>query len=143
MKFDKEKIIAKATPVAESDRNARQRRSRDRHMNVASAAIAAKVSRQLKTLGMTRVQLAEKLNVSPANITRYLSGKCNFELRTIVELERALGVHIIDREVIPSSKENKPVKVVIEYKHTFESNGSEFSAGHIDNDVFAKIMNYG
>lgn len=129
-------------PMSESDRSARDKRRQERHVNAASAAISAKVLRQLKILGMTRVDLAEKLKVSPANITRYLNGRCNFELRTLVELERALDIHIIDRDVIPT-RDIKPIKIVLEYKHSIETDGKSYCAGHIDNDVFAKMMNYG
>ncbi len=100
--IDKKRLQEIAEPLSAEARETMQTRKADRYWRVASSAIAAKVLRQLRVKGMTRVQLAEALNVTPANITRYLNGKCNFELRTLVELERVLDVHIIDREVIPT-----------------------------------------
>ena len=91
-----------------------ERRRSDRYWKAASAIIAAKVLRQLKKRGMTRIQLAEKLDVTPANITRYLNGSTNFELRTLVELERTLDIEIINRNVIPV-KDRVPVILEIEY----------------------------
>jgi|GEM_PF-1578775 len=45
---------------------------------------------RMKQLGMTKGQLAVKLEAKPALVTRLLSGKNNFELATMVRLARAL-----------------------------------------------------
>lgn len=47
---------------------------------------------------MTRKDLAEKLGVTPACITRYLSEASNLEFRTLVKLQRVLKCRIIDTE---------------------------------------------
>lgn len=105
-------------PFTSEERETARRRKSDRYWKAASSAIAAKVLRQLRIKGMTRVQLAEELGITPANVTRYLNGTCNFELRTLVEIERVLGLQIIDRDIIPHKKE--PVKVIIEYRHVYK-----------------------
>jgi plasmid maintenance system antidote protein VapI len=45
---------------------------------------------RMKQLGVTKGQLAEKLDAHPALVTRLLSGKNNFELATMVRMARAL-----------------------------------------------------
>ena len=45
---------------------------------------------RMKQLGMTKGQLAVKLEAQPALVTRLLSGKNNFELATMVRLALAL-----------------------------------------------------
>lgn len=114
MKVSKTKLMAVAQPLSENGKRKMQQRRADRYWKAASSAIAAKIIRQLGVLGLTRVQLAEKLGITPANITRYLSGTTNFELNTLVEIERVLGINIIDRNVIPQN-EFAHVKVVVEY----------------------------
>lgn len=114
MWLDKEKLGKLAQPLDAKVRDRMERRRNDRYWKAASAIIAAKVLRQLKKRGMTRIQLAEKLDVTPANITRYLNGSTNFELRTLVELERTLDIEIINRNVIPV-KDRVPVILEIEY----------------------------
>lgn len=114
MRVDKSKLKEVAVPLSENSRNRMLERRADRYWKAASCAIAAKVRRQLKATNTSRVKLAEILGVTPANITRYLNGSTNFELRTLVELERSLGIEIINRDVIPR-KESMPVILNIEY----------------------------
>ena len=64
-----------------------------------SFRIAMKIKRTLKVKGMTQAQLAETMGMDCAVISRYLSGKVNLELKTIVKIEKALGINIIDREI--------------------------------------------
>jgi len=45
---------------------------------------------RMKQLGVTKSQLAAKLEAQPALVTRLLSGKNNFELATMVRIARAL-----------------------------------------------------
>jgi transcriptional regulator with XRE-family HTH domain len=47
--------------------------------------------REMERQGMTRVELARRLEVSPAYVTKILRGKVNFTLATMVRLARALG----------------------------------------------------
>lgn len=107
MSVDKKKLKEIATPLPERSRQRMNQRREERRLHTTSAAIAAKVLRQMRMIGMTRVQLAEKLGITPANITRYLNGKCNFELLTLVEMEHVLGINIIDRNIIPPKQENQ------------------------------------
>lgn len=112
---DKNKLNGKAVALDEESRLRMNQRKKDRYWKAASAAIAAKMRRQLKATDTTRIKLAEALEVTPANITRYLSGDTNFELKTLVQLERALGIEIINRNVIPV-KEKNPVVIEVHYE---------------------------
>lgn len=84
-----------ATPLNESARRRMMERKADRYWKAASSAIAVKVRRQLRIWDTSRVKLAETLGVSPVTLTDYLNGTTNFDLRTLVKLERALGIEII------------------------------------------------
>ena len=60
-----------------------------------SLAIANKVLRTLLERDMKKSDLAAKLGVSSAMVTKYLIGGCNFTLETITKLEDALGVELM------------------------------------------------
>ncbi|MDE6078366.1 MAG: helix-turn-helix transcriptional regulator, partial [Muribaculaceae bacterium] len=65
----------------------------------ASMRIAMKVKRALRIAGITQAVLAEKMGMDPAVISKSLNGKANLELKTLVKLEKALGITIIDRSI--------------------------------------------
>jgi transcriptional regulator with XRE-family HTH domain len=56
---------------------------------------AVTVSEKLKSVGMTQRELAEKMGKKESYISRILSGDANPTLKTIVELEVALGEDVI------------------------------------------------
>lgn len=60
-----------------------------------SADIALKVLRALREKGMTQKDLAEKLNVSPQQVSKIVKGNENLTLETITKLECVLGVSLI------------------------------------------------
>jgi ribosome-binding protein aMBF1 (putative translation factor) len=60
-----------------------------------SAAIAVKVLDALKNQGLTQKDLAERLNVSPQQISKIVRGEENLTLETITNLELALGIQIL------------------------------------------------
>lgn len=61
-----------------------------------SARIALKVRKTLRQKGMSQAQLALRLDVTPAQVSKYLSGKVNFELKTIAKLQSVLGEDILE-----------------------------------------------
>ncbi len=112
-----------AAPMPESGRRRMKERSENRAMYRASVAIAAKISRELRLRGMKRCDLAEKLGKTQAVVSRYLSGKANFELKTLVEIEAVLGINLIDRE---HDREREKTNVVIININKNEQEYSEF-----------------
>jgi plasmid maintenance system antidote protein, XRE family len=115
MEVDKKRLKEVAVPLDKEAKKRMEDRKANRYWRAASSAIAAKVRRQLKVTNTSRVQLAEMLGVTPANITRYLNGTTNFELRTLVEIERALDIEIINRKVIPEEKATLLLVKEVEY----------------------------
>lgn len=61
-----------------------------------SAAIAVKVLSALKAQGLTRKQLAERMDVSPQQVNKIVKGQENLTLETISKIETVLGINIID-----------------------------------------------
>lgn len=60
-----------------------------------SQAIALKILRTIRAKGMTQKELAEKLNVSPQQVNKWVKGKENFTLETISKIENVLDIQLI------------------------------------------------
>lgn len=98
MKFDLNKIKEMAVE-APADAVARiKERSEEREWLNYCATLALRIRRELRLKNMTQAGLAEKLGVTPAMVSRYLSGKHNLELKTIFKIEKALGINIISTD---------------------------------------------
>lgn len=52
------------------------------------------VVREMERQGISRTELARRLDATPAYVTKILRGKANFTLTTMVRLARALGAEL-------------------------------------------------
>ena len=68
------------------------------------------VMERLEALGMTKKNLADMLNVSPAYVTKLIGGSNNFTLRTMVRIARQLKceLNISLRAAVASAKAESP-----------------------------------
>ena len=59
-------------------------------------AFTESVVREMERQGLSRAELARRLNATPAYVTKLLRGKVNFTLATMMRLARALdiGLHV-------------------------------------------------
>lgn len=96
MKFNVEKLKAVARPMTQEERTAMDYRAENANWLQLSATIALKIRKLLRQQGMTQVDLAARLGVTPPQVSKLLSGKINFELKTLVSIQNALGKPIID-----------------------------------------------
>lgn len=70
---------------------------------------------------MTQSQLASKMGISPAMVTKLLSGKENLSLKTICGLEKALQIELLR---VPSYEKS----IVMNYvKPSIAASGMKFS----------------
>ena len=118
MKTNIDKLNNIARDLTLKERERMKERRKNRHWLCASSAIAAKIKRQLRILGLTQSDLAVMLGVTPANITRYLNGQTNFELKTLVEIERKLGIKIIDKTVVPEEDSKSSIILKVTYNYS-------------------------
>ena len=65
-----------------------------------SAMLSLAVEQLLKDKGMSKQVFAEKLGVTPPQVTKLLSGKENLGLKTIARMEEVLGEEIISVPLI-------------------------------------------
>ena len=65
-----------------------------------SRIIAINILGQLRKLGMSQKDLAEKLQVIPQTVNSWVKGNSNFTIETIVRIEEVLGVELIGVSVV-------------------------------------------
>lgn len=70
--------------------------------------LAAKLSDAIKAMGLKKSELAKRLNKRPSEITKWLSGTHNFTIDTLCDLEKELGINLINVE-------NKQVQNIIRF----------------------------
>lgn len=67
---------------------------RERNRNKVYAAVVSLFSRLVETQGLTKRELAYRLDKEPAQITRWLSGPSNWTLDTVSDLMLAMGAEL-------------------------------------------------
>lgn len=95
MKFNAEKMRGIARPSTEKENALRQNRIENVEWLNTSAKIALNIRTILRRMGISQVELAARMGVTPAQVTKILSGKENLGLKTIDKIENALGVSLI------------------------------------------------
>ena len=65
-----------------------------------SYAVALKVRRRMKDMGITQKELAEKMECSQQHISVLLGGKANMTLETLAKLEQALSFDLIGKGLL-------------------------------------------
>ena len=61
-----------------------------------SQAIALRILRHIRANSISQKDLAERLNVAPQQVNRWVKGSENFTLETISKIEIVLGIQLID-----------------------------------------------
>lgn len=80
-----------------------------------SQAVAVKVLRTLRENGLSQKDLAEKLNVSPQQVNKWLKGNENFTFETIAKLENALNIELMSITGFESKNESNIKVIETEY----------------------------
>lgn len=116
MKINAEKLKSIAQPMTEEERAKMNYRIENADWLRMSAAIALKIRQILRSKNISQVEFASSMGVTPAQISKLLSGKVNFEIKTISKLQVILGEPIIDinLSVKPKKKvkQKRPTQVV-------------------------------
>ncbi len=102
MAFNLNRLKEVAKQPSEKEREKLRFRDENRDWLLKSALIALEIRRYLRLNGMTQNQLAEKLGISPAMVTKLLSGKENLSLKTICGIEKVIQFELLN---VPSHEE--------------------------------------
>lgn len=103
---NKEKFLALVSKEDSGTLERNRERIRNRAMLRESQQIALKVLLKLDDLGWTQKDLAEKMEVSPQQISKIVSGKENLTIETQIKLQ-----NILDIPVLASYYEKKAEKL--------------------------------
>ena len=60
--------------------------------------LASKIAESIRSKGWTRTQFADTMQQTPSTITRWLSGKHNFTVDTLIAIEGVLGIDLLNRD---------------------------------------------
>lgn len=104
MQFNVEKLKEIARPMNAEEQAAMDYRCENADWLRLSVQIALKVRKVIRKKGMSQAQLASELGVTRAQISKYLSGKVNFELKTIAKLQSVLHEDIMEVNLSDSPK---------------------------------------
>lgn len=80
--------------------------------------LAAKIYQAMKSLGMTQTQFAEAMGKPVSLISRWMSGTHNFTVDTLVDIQRVLGISLLD---VPTSKPQAEVNFKLHVSSTIPS----------------------
>lgn len=58
--------------------------------------ITEKVRNALELKGWTKAKLAQEMDKNPSEVSKWLSGMHNITLKSIIKMELALGINLID-----------------------------------------------
>jgi ribosome-binding protein aMBF1 (putative translation factor) len=92
----KEKLSKLASDQPSDWKEKAQYRRENRVWLKKSASIAVRVMDALKAQNLSQKDLADRMNVSPQQISKIVKGQENITLETISNLENALGIQIIE-----------------------------------------------
>ena len=95
MGFDLKRFMEVAKPASEKELEEAKFRDENRDWLLKSSLIALEVRRYLRLNGMNQNQLAERMGISPAMVTKLLSGKENLGLKTICAIEKVIKVDLL------------------------------------------------
>jgi transcriptional regulator with XRE-family HTH domain len=127
MGFNLSRLKEVAKQASEKEREEAKFRAENRDWMLKSALIALEIHRYLRQNGMTQSQLAEKLGISPAMVTKLLSGKENLSLKTICGIERVIQFELLK---IPSYEKGAYIKLDLpkmpDENLEFEDGGQNF-----------------
>ena len=100
-----------------------------------SQAIALKILRHIRANEISQKDLAERINVAPQQVNKWLKGGENFTLETISRIENVLGIPLISvhdshrktentisfNKEIPFKFDNRPFSIIGNYKDTISN----------------------
>lgn len=83
-------------PMTEKEKKDIDFRMENREWLAVSERLALRLRCILRTEGISQNELAARMEVTPAQVTKILSGKENLGLKTICKIEKAIGQKLID-----------------------------------------------
>lgn len=143
MKFNLEKLRKIATPLSEKEREQIEYQIENQDWLLLSVRLALKIRSLMASGGISQSELARRMGVSPAQVTKILSGKENLGLKTIAKVEAALGKPLFQVDlgseahevVIKEKVEYVPVPVFVKNEPIKKRVSSTFSSFDVVSNI--------
>jgi transcriptional regulator with XRE-family HTH domain len=85
-------------------------RKANKHWLKKSEAIALHILQHIRSEGITQVDFAQKMNVSPQQISKILKGQENLTLESIAKMEQILGIELVAITKFHTASQYNPVQ---------------------------------
>lgn len=105
MKFNLEKLQNLAQPLPDEERQQMKYQIENRDWLLLSVKLAMKIRNLMAIEGINQSELARRMGVTPAQVTKILSGQENLGLKTIAKVETALGKSLFHVDIEEESHE--------------------------------------
>lgn len=105
--YDKEKFVSDSIRITPEEMQKDSERVENGEERRIFAMIAMQIRRALRKQGISQTEFARRLGVDPSIVTRYLSGKHNFQLRTLVKVQQVLNIEILNNWYLPKPATRK------------------------------------
>ena len=115
-------------------------------------SLAKKIEDAMKAKGYSRQHFAHAMSVQPSIITRWLTGRHNFTVETLYDIENVLGVRLLDIETPTNHFINLHMTVDSEHAHFTDTplitgiaslwNGHHGGSGDSLNELEAFYLNH-
>ena len=92
--LNKEKFLALVSSEETSTLDAAKARVTNRELHRVSQKIALHILSRLSVLGWKQKDLAEKMAVTPQQVSKWVKGKENFTLDTLIKLSHVLSYNV-------------------------------------------------
>lgn len=135
MKFIAEKLKSIAQPMTNEERAKMDYRIENADWLRMSATIALKIRKILRTQNISQVELASRMGVTPAQVSKLLSGKVNFEIKTISKLQNVLGEPIIDISLPTKPKNEVEQKISTQVVFVYVKSDPIYTKTSVNNDT--------
>ncbi len=99
MKANLEKLQQLATPLPDKERQQMEYQIENQDWLLLSVRLAMKIRSLMASEDITQSELARRMGVSPAQVTKLLSGQENLGLKTIAKVEAALGKSLFQIDI--------------------------------------------
>lgn len=135
MKFNAEKLKSIAQPMSDEERAKMNYRIENADWLRMSATIALKIRKILRSQNISQVEFASRMGVTPAQISKLLSGKVNFELKTISKLQTILGEPIIDIDLSIKPKNEIELKISTQVVFVYVKSDPIYTRTNVNDDT--------
>lgn len=99
MKFNLDKLNQLARPLPENERQQMEDQIENRNWLLLSVNLALKIRSHMAADGISQSELARRMGVTPARVTKILSGQENLSLKTIAKVSTALGKPLLSEDI--------------------------------------------